>query len=123
MKGKAGKSRGESTTTKKATSGPAESRFLTSAEFAEAEYSRQWLVRSILLPGQPAVLGGPKKCLKTSLALDLAISLGSGTNFLGRFKVPEPVRVAVISGESGGAVVQETARRIAGARKVDLSEA
>src|SRR5215213_5211598 len=99
MKTKAGKSKGERTTEKKAPSAPAESRFLTSSQFADAQFSRRWLVTRILLPGQPAVLGGPKKCLKTSLAIDLAISLGTGKPFVARFKVPEPVRVAVISGE------------------------
>jgi replicative DNA helicase len=96
---------------------------LTSAAFDQARYGRRWLVRSILLPEQVAVIGGPKKCLKTSLVTDLAISLGSETPFLGRFKVPKAVRAAVFSGESGGAVLQETARRIAKVRGIALGEA
>src|SRR5688500_7162912 len=113
---KARKAKSQATSQRRVTADTAESRFMTSAQFADAEYSREWLVRSVLLTGQPAVIGGPKKCLKTSLAIDMAISLGSGTKFLGRFKVPEAVRVAVISGESGGAVLQETAGRIAQAK-------
>jgi hypothetical protein len=52
----------------------------------------------------------------------MAVSLGSKTPFLGRFKVPETVRAAVFSGESGGVVLQETARRVANAREIELSD-
>jgi replicative DNA helicase len=97
-------------------------RFLNSAAFARAKYSRGWLIKRILVRGQPGVLGGAKKTLKTSLAIDMAVSLGTGTPFLGRFPVPEQVRVAVFSGESGEATVQETARRGAEARKVKLDD-
>jgi AAA domain len=100
-----------------------ESHFMTSTEFDEAKYLREWLVRSILLPGQPAVIGGPKKSLKTSLVLDMAISLGSGAKFLDRFKVTKPTRVAVLSGESGGAELQAKARLIAESKKITLGDA
>src|SRR5437764_12826055 len=93
-----------------------------SASFAREEYRREWLVEQILAAGQPAVLGGPKKTLKTSLAIDLAISLGSGRPFLGRFAVPRRARVAVLSGESGAATLQETARRVCAARGVELED-
>jgi replicative DNA helicase len=86
-------------------------------------YSRGWLVQGVLVRGQPAVIGGAKKTLKTSLAIDMAVSLGTGTPFLGHFAVPEKARVAVFSGESGEATVQETARRVAEARKVKLDGA
>jgi replicative DNA helicase len=100
-----------------------QSRLLTSAEFDEQRYSRRWLVRSLLLPSQPAIIGGPQKSLKTSLVVDMAIGLGTGTTFLDHFKVPRPARVAVYSGESGEPVLQETARRIAESKKVKLKSA
>lgn len=97
---------------------PAE--FLDSEAFAGAKFPRDWLVRQILVAGQPAVIGGPKKSMKTSIAVDLAISLGTGTPFLGTFAVPKAVRVALLSGESGGAALQDTARRICAAREERL---
>lgn len=96
--------------------------------FAAAEYKLEWLVKKILVKGQPAVWGGPKKSLKTNTLVDLALALGApGAHgpgrFLGHFDVPEPVRVALFSGESGEHTLQETARRIARSREIDLAEA
>jgi hypothetical protein len=72
----------------------------------------EWAVENVLVKDQPVLIGGPKKTLKTSLAVDLAVSLATATPFLGRFKVPEPTRVLLISGESGTAALGHTARRV-----------
>ena len=63
--------------------------------------------------GQPLVIAGPQKALKTSIALDMAFSLATAGHFLGRFKVPEAVSVGFMSGESGLPTLAETVRRIA----------
>jgi hypothetical protein len=97
--------------------------FISSAEFAAAEYRLEWLVERLLVKGQPAVVGGPKKALKTSLLVDLALSLGTGTPFLGEFAVPAPVSVALLSGESGQATLKDTAVRVAAAKGIDLARA
>jgi replicative DNA helicase len=93
-----------------------------SAAFATMEFKRTWLIRQILVAGQPTIFGGPKKGLKTSLTVDLAVSLGSATRFLGTFEVPVPTKTLVLSGESGDATVQETAARVCRARGIDLAE-
>jgi replicative DNA helicase len=94
-------------------------RFRTSAEFLRGDYRLAWLVNGLLVQGQPAVLGGPKKSLKTCLLVDLAYSLATASPFLGRFAVPRRWRVGVMSGESGEATLKETALRIGKAKGID----
>lgn len=95
---------------------------IDSGEFARAEYSRRWLVKRVLVEGQPALAGGAKKMLKTSTFVDLAVSLASGTKFLGAFEVPRPVRVCMLSGETGEHGLQQVARRVADARGLRLED-
>jgi hypothetical protein len=86
-------------------------------ELAAKPPALNWLVDGVAVKGQPLVVGGPTKTLKTSLALDLAVSLATRTPFLGRFPVPRRRRVAVFSGESGKATIYETLTRILEARE------
>jgi len=77
---------------------------------------REYVVEDFLVRGEPMVFGGGVKSLKTSIALDLAISMATGTDFLGHFKVPKPVPIMVISGESGEKTLQENLMVMAQAR-------
>lgn len=92
----------------------------TPAQLIEKAARPEWLVEGIFVRGQPLVIGGPKKALKTSLAVDLAVSLATGEPFLGSFPVPKPVRVAFISGESGEWAVTRTVQRVYAAKRPRL---
>lgn len=94
---------------------------MDSKTFAAQNYRRQYLVRRLAVKGQPMIVGGPRKALKTNLMVDMATSLGSGTKFLNEFEVYVPVRVAVLSGESGDATLHETAMRICRSKEIDLA--
>ena len=98
-----------------------QAKFLSSAELEAMNARHRWLIKHVLVRDLPVLLGGPKKSLKTSIMLDAALSLGSGRPFLGKFEVPERVRVAVLSGESGQITIRETALRVAQFKGVKLS--
>ncbi|MDP1798192.1 MAG: AAA family ATPase [Planctomycetaceae bacterium] len=96
---------------------------MSSAELDAGRFDQPYLVEDVLAARQDCVFGAPKKCLKTNVSIDLNLSLASGSRFLNKFYVPRAVRAALISGESGRATIQETARRIARAKPwVNLSD-
>jgi hypothetical protein len=94
---------------------------IDSASFETGDYSLSWLVKKVLVKGQPCILGGPKKSLKTSIGVDLAVSVAGGRPFLGEFFTPGPCRVCVLSGESGQATLQSLARRVAASKGLRLA--
>lgn len=100
---------------------PAFAKLIDCRELLALNLRPRYLVRGVLVAGQPAVIGGRSKCLKTSVAIDLAVSLGSGTPYLNCWPA-ERCRVGVWSGESGAATIRETAQRIAAARDVALED-
>lgn len=101
---------------------PMEFRRVTCAELDAATYDLEYLIDGALVAGQPCILAGGKKCLKTSILIDLGIALAVGRYFLGRLKVNRACRVGIMTGESGLATVQETARRIAAAAGYRLGD-
>lgn len=66
---------------------------LDASTFALTNYRQQYLVKGIVAEGQPLLIAGQAKTLKTSMTLDLLLSIATGEPFLGKFQVPEPKRV------------------------------
>lgn len=93
-------------------------RFIDHSEFRQTDYRVEWLVDWFLAAKQPAVVAGPSKGMKTSVLVDLAISLATATPHLGKWNVARRVRTAIVSGESGGFTLQETMRRVLAARQL-----
>ena len=93
--------------------------FVNSAEFDTGDYRAEWHIKGVLTKGEPGLIAGPPKGLKTSIAVDAAISIGGGRKFLGQFDTVTAT-VAVISGESGQRTLQETARRVCVSKELTL---
>ena len=92
---------------------PVQFRTMTSAELDAADLATEYLVDDVLARHQSTIIAAAKKSLKTNIAIDLTLSLASRCPFLGKFYIRNAVRVGLMSGESGNATIQETAKRIA----------
>lgn len=90
---------------------------LSDAQFERIDSRFGWVVNGLLVRGEPIVVGGPAKSLKTSLMVDLSTSLASPlpNRFLGHFPVA-PTRVLFFSAEPGMHSLAEKRRRIMAAR-------
>lgn len=96
--------------------------FITADKLATQELKREYVIEDFMVINEPMVIGGPSKCLKTSVALDMAVSIATGTKFLNHFPVPKRHRIAFISGESGEKTIQENLIEIATSKKVPLAD-
>lgn len=76
--------------------------FLT---FIQTEYHFEWLLEGWIQKGGYGLFTGLSGVGKTQFSLDLAMHLGTGTDFLSR-KVERPVRVGFLSLEMGGPDLQ-----------------
>lgn len=100
---------------------PAEPRFKfhTLAEFDALDLRVEYHIPGVLAAGPvPTMMAGYSKTLKTSIAMDMLVSLATGTPFLRQFETKQ-CPVAIMSGESGGYALQDLERRICRAIGVD----
>jgi hypothetical protein len=93
---------------------------LSAADLSEGEFAVDYHVAGILAKYQPCIVAAPQKTLKTSICLDLAISLATGRPFLGKWQTNQ-CRVLMLSGESGVGALQSCARRICISKNCILS--
>lgn len=96
--------------------------FLSCAELDAGDFTIEYLVDNVLVKGQPCVVAGAEKTLKTSLLVALSLALSLCERFLDKFWVTKRQRVLFMSGESGLGTLQETARRIAQSMGHDLKD-
>jgi len=87
---------------------------------ADAPPPRRWLVESLWAERAVGILGGEPKCGKSLLALDLAVSVASGTPCLRRFAVEQRGRVLLYAAEDSLPVVRERLDGIAAAAGIGL---
>ncbi len=80
----------------------------------------QWLVQGLWSDQAVGILGGEPKCCKSFLALDLAVSVASGTPCLRRFAVQRSGPVLLFPAEDSLAVVRQRLEGICSAAAVDF---
>lgn len=82
-----------------------------------------WLVRSLWPAAAVGLLAGPPKVTKTWLALDIALSVSSGTPCLGRFQVSKPGPALLYLAEDSLPSVRTRIEGICKHRGLDLARA
>src|SRR6202041_1964234 len=82
------------------------------------QMASQWLVQGLWSDQAVGILGGEPKCCKSFLALDLAVSVASGTPCLRRFVVRRTGPVLLFPAEDSLAVVRRRLEGICSAADV-----
>ena len=81
----------------------------------------RWLVDTLWARAAVGVLGGAPKCCKSWLALDLAVSVATGTPCLGAFDIDDAGPVLLYMAEDAAPVIKARIAGICRARKLDLA--
>lgn len=91
------------------------------AHLAEPHPEARWLIESLWLRSAVGIIGGAPKTNKTYLALDLALSVASGTPALGGFAVSDPGQVLIYMAEDAEAAIKERLVGLCHHRQLDLA--
>lgn len=89
-------------------------------ELPERDERRRWLVEGLWPSAAVGIIGGQPKCGKTWMALDLAVSVASGTPCLGTFSIVSKGAVLIYAAEDSLADLRSRLTGIAGARGLDV---
>jgi hypothetical protein len=89
-------------------------------EISHEENTQRWLIEPLWGASAVGVIGGAPKCAKTWLALDMALSVATGTRCLDNYIVPEPGPVLVYLAEDALPIVRDRVEGMARRRELDL---
>ncbi|MFH0810265.1 MAG: AAA family ATPase [Pseudomonadota bacterium] len=95
---------------------------LKAAQLAQSEPQTQWLLDKLWAYSAVGIVGGPPKSCKTWLALDMAVSLASGTPCLGLFPPRRPGRVLLYAAEDSQAILKQRLAAICNHRQLALAD-
>jgi hypothetical protein len=90
------------------------------SQLSTAGPQTQWLVEGLWSDQAVGILGGEPKCYKSFLALDVAVSVASGTPCLRQFPVRRTGKVLLFPAEDSLAVVRQRLEGIASVAQVDF---
>lgn len=86
----------------------------------EARAGTQWLIEKLWLAEGVGVIGGPPRAYKSLLALDMAVSVASGSPCLGAFPVHDRGPVLLYAAEDSPSVLHPRLQSLARNRRIDL---
>jgi len=90
------------------------------SQLSTAGPQTQWLVEELWSDQAVGILGGEPKCYKSFLALDLAVSVASGTACLRQFPVRRTGKVLLFPAEDSLAIVRQRLEGLAAITQVDF---
>jgi hypothetical protein len=79
-----------------------------------------WLIESMWAYAAVGIIGGPPKCCKSWLGLDMALSVASGSPCLGQFPVKRPGPSMIFLAEDGLPVVRARIEALCAHRKIPI---
>ena len=91
------------------------------SQLSAAGPQTQWLIEGLWSEQAVGILGGEPKCCKSFLALDVAVSVASGTACLRQFPVGRAGKVLLFPAEDSLAVVRQRLQGIAAAAQVPFA--
>lgn len=92
------------------------------SDIACLDLSQSWLVEDLWSRTGVGILGGPPKCCKSWLALDLALSVATGTPCLDRFRVIDAGDVLLVMAEDAPEVVRHRLEALCAHRRLNLED-
>ena len=96
---------------------------ISAAELLRREIKTEYLIKGVLAANELMVIGGPEKSLKTTIGLDMAVSLATGTPFLGQFQTDGQRRnVYYVSGELGEARTKSVVEQIKESKGISANQ-
>jgi len=80
-----------------------------------------WLIESMWAYAAVGIIGGPPKCCKSWLGLDMAVSLASGSPCLDRFPVQRPGPVLIFLAEDALPAVRARIEALCAHRQIHIN--
>lgn len=91
------------------------------SELIEVSANDKWLIDGLWLNNGVGILAAEPKCGKTWVAWELAVSVASGTQCLGKFDVSKSGRVLVFNAEDSETIQRERLNAVALGHGLDLN--
>lgn len=96
---------------------------VTLAEFSRSCLRVDWLIDRVLVANEPMIIAAPKKSMKTSVLVDMAISLAiADGRWLGEFETQDPISTVFISAESSKVALLRKSLDVCKAYGIDAGE-